>query len=102
MLFIGLVMGHWSLFVAYSLYYIASLCTLGASIAAYDQSPASWKGEDKDGDGVPDDEQELLRKAGMDPITKLVTDRAEKKAEEERKKTEATENLVETMLDLDE
>jgi hypothetical protein len=101
-LFIALVMGHWSLFTAYVFSYLTSLWILGSAKSTYDKLPMAWKeGEDKDGNGIPDDEEKAIEEAGKDPITKAIDQRREARAAAEREKTEATENLVDAMLEGD-
>jgi hypothetical protein len=101
LVFIGLIMGHWSLFVAYGLSWFAGLMITASATHAYDTAPTEWKGEDTTGDGVPDEEAEMLEQAGMNPIQLAFQEAKEKKAEAARKKTESTENLVDSMMEND-
>jgi hypothetical protein len=93
-LFIGLVMGHWTLFAAYLMSYIMGWASSGASKYCYENLPAEWKGEDKDGNGVPDDEEELLAKAGKNPIALALDEAKAKKAAEQAEKEEHMEEIL--------
>jgi hypothetical protein len=98
MAFIGLVMGHWSLLAVYGLAWFLGLLVTAAAAHAYDKAPDEWKSADTTGDGVPDDEAELLRKAEMNPVSLAFENAREKRAEEKRKKNESTESLVDTLF----
>jgi hypothetical protein len=91
-------MGHWSLFTAYAFSYMISLWLLSTVSTAYDKLPAHWKSEDKDGDGVPDEEAEILKNASLDPISKVIVERRELKEKIAKAKEEAAEDIVKTLL----
>ena len=101
LIFIGVVMGHWSLFVAYGASWFLALMVTASAAHAYDKAPAEWKGVDSSGDGASDEEAELLRKAEMNPIQLAFENAKEKRAEEKRKKNEAAETLVDSLLEDD-
>ena len=99
LLFIGLVMGHWTLFVAYGASLLATVAMGRAAASAYDGVPNSWKGVDSDGDGVPDDEALLMDEVSKDPITRALDAAKAKKEAEANAKQEVISHLVDAVLE---
>jgi hypothetical protein len=101
LLFIAIAMGHWTLFIAYGAAWATGWWLSGSASGAYDKLPADWKSADTVGDGVPDDETELLKHASLNPVSKALLVAKEKKEEEARQEEEARESLVDALMDSD-
>ena len=93
LLFIGIALGDWSLLFVQTIVLMFSVIVMASGAELYRRLPPNLKGGDQNGNGVPDDE-ELLKKNGVDPITKLKMHSEEKKAEAAQRREDILSSLV--------
>jgi hypothetical protein len=93
LLFIGIAMGDWSLLMVQTVVLIMSVMIICAGAELYRRLPSELKGGDANGNGVPDDE-ERLKKDGLDPIARIRQQAEEKKQDAIKTRESILTNIV--------
>jgi hypothetical protein len=93
LLFIGVVLGDWSLLIVQTIVLVMSILVMCAGAELYRRLPDTLKGGDGNGNGIADDLEEL-KKSSLDPISKLRQQSEEKKQQVVATRENMLDNIV--------